>query len=139
MLSHSHCYPHQLFIDEQLAKADVTVVHGQVVKLLGTQIALVEANEEIAVIPSFSMFACRNRKVTMSKLIDPVVNLDFYQITSRGTRMSDEAKEFSALLKMYIASSGRQTRVSYECELSLRIFGPFNVSGNAHAVSCETN
>jgi hypothetical protein len=33
----------------------------------------------------------------MSELVDPLVNLDFYQITSRGTRMSDEVKEFSAL------------------------------------------
>ena len=40
----------------------------------------------------------------MSELIDPVVNLDFYQITNRGSRMSDEAKEFSAFLKTYIAS-----------------------------------
>ncbi|MFZ0744851.1 MAG: hypothetical protein WAM85_10615 [Terracidiphilus sp.] len=77
----------------------VTMVRGQVVKLRETQIALVEANEGIAVIPSFGMLACRNRKVTTSELIDPVVNLDFNQITSRGSRMSDEAGEFSALLK----------------------------------------
>ena len=96
-------YPHQLLIDKQLTKAGVTVVRVQVVKLLETQIALVEANEGIAVIPSFGMLACRNRKVSMSELIDPVVNLDFYQITSRGTLMSDDAKEFSALLKTYIA------------------------------------
>jgi LysR family carnitine catabolism transcriptional activator len=64
----------------------------------------VEANEGIAVIPSFGMVACRNRKVTMSELIDPVVNLNFDQITSRGSRMSDEAKEFSAFLKTYISS-----------------------------------
>ena len=39
-------------------------------KLLETQIARVEANEGMAV-----MLACRNRRVTMSKLIDPVVDL----------------------------------------------------------------
>jgi hypothetical protein len=38
------------------------------------------------------------------ELIDPVVNLDFYQITSRGSRMSDEATEFSGLLKTYLAA-----------------------------------
>ena len=47
-------------------------------KLLETQIALVEARESIAIVPSFGMCACRNGKVTMSALIDPVVNLDFY-------------------------------------------------------------
>jgi DNA-binding transcriptional LysR family regulator len=86
-------------------------VRGQVVKLLETQIALVEANEGVAVIPSFGMLACRNRKVTMSELIDPVVDLDFYQITSRGSRLSDEAKEFSVFLKTYIASWAGTSKV----------------------------
>jgi LysR family carnitine catabolism transcriptional activator len=74
------------------------------VKLLETQIALVEAHEGIAVIPSFGMSACRNRKVTMSALIDPVVNLDFYQISNRGSRLSEGAQEFSRFLKAYIAN-----------------------------------
>jgi len=50
------------------------------------------------------MLACRNRRVTMSKLIDPVVDLDFYQIGSQGSRLSDEAKAFSGFLKMYLAN-----------------------------------
>ncbi|MGA3371089.1 MAG: LysR family transcriptional regulator [Terracidiphilus sp.] len=104
LISLTNDYSYQLIIDKQLAKAGVTVARGQVVKLLETQIALVEANEGIAVIPSFGMLACRNRKVTMSELIDPVVNQDFYQITNSGSRLSDEAKEFSAFLKTYIAS-----------------------------------
>jgi DNA-binding transcriptional LysR family regulator len=103
LISLTSDYPHQLIVDKQLTKSGVSVTRGQVVKLLETQIALVEANEGIAVIPSFGMLACRNRKVTMSELIDPVVTLNFYQITSRGSRMSDEAKEFSAFLKTYIA------------------------------------
>ena len=35
---------------------------------------------------------------------DPAVSLDFYQITNRGSRLSDDAKEFSGFLKMYIAN-----------------------------------
>jgi LysR family transcriptional regulator, carnitine catabolism transcriptional activator len=97
-------YPHQLVIDKQLAKAGIAPRRGQVVKLFETQIALVEANEGIAVIPSFGMLSCRNRKVTMSVLIDPVVNLDFYQICNRGSRLSEDAKEFSGFLKMYLAN-----------------------------------
>lgn len=79
-------------------------MRGQVVKLLEMQIALVEANEGLSVIPSFGMLACRNRKVTMRELIDPVVNLAFYQITNRGSRMSDEAREFSEFLNTYMAT-----------------------------------
>jgi len=97
-------YPHQLVIDKQLAKIGAVCRRGQIVKLLETQIALVEANEGTAVIPSFGMLACRNRKVTMSALIDPVVNLDFYQISNRGSHMSKDAKAFSGFLKTYIAN-----------------------------------
>lgn len=104
LISLTKDYPHQLAIDKQLAKAGVVCSRGQIVKLLETQIALVEANEGIAVIPSFGMLACRNRKVTMSALVDPVVDLDFYQISNRGSRLSEDAKEFSVFLKTYIAN-----------------------------------
>jgi DNA-binding transcriptional LysR family regulator len=104
LISLTKDYPHQLVIDKQLAKAGAVCRRGQVVKLLETQMALVEAHEGIAVIPSFGMRACRNRKVTMSALIDPVVNLDFYQITNRGSRLSEGAQEFSGFLKTYIGN-----------------------------------
>jgi LysR family carnitine catabolism transcriptional activator len=104
LISLTKDYPHQLVIDKQLAKVGAVCRRGQVVKLLETQIALVEAHEGFAVIPSFGMRACRNRKVTMSMLIDPVVNLDFYQISNRGSRLSEGAQEFSGFLKTYIAN-----------------------------------
>ena len=114
LISLTKDYPHQLVIDKQFAKVGVVCRHRQIVKLLETQIALVEANEGIAVIPSFGMLACRNRKVTMSPLIDPVVNLDFYQISSRGSRLSEDAKEFSGFLKTYIANwAGTSSSRSY--------------------------
>lgn len=50
-------YPHQVAIDKQLKKSGVTGFRGQVVRLLETQIALVEVNEGIALIPSFGMLA----------------------------------------------------------------------------------
>jgi hypothetical protein len=46
----------------------------------------------------------------MSELIDPVVDLNFYQITNRGSRLSEEAKQFSEFLQMYIAEFKRAFR-----------------------------
>jgi hypothetical protein len=46
-----------------------------------------------------AVIACRNRKVTMSDLIDPTVNLNFYQISNRGSRLSADAQEFHQFLK----------------------------------------
>jgi LysR family carnitine catabolism transcriptional activator len=96
-------YAHQQLIDKQLAKSGVVWKRGQTVNLLDTQIGLVEADEGIAIIPSFGLPACRNRKVAMSELVGPVVNLEFYQINSRGRKLPEEASEFCAFLKMYIA------------------------------------
>jgi hypothetical protein len=35
--------------------------------------------------------------------IDPIVNLDFYQICNCGSRLLEDAKDFSGFLKTYIA------------------------------------
>ena len=39
----------------------------------------------------------------MSRLTNPVVTLDFYQITNRGRKLPAGAEEFTAFLKSYIA------------------------------------
>ncbi len=94
---------HQQIIDRHLEKAGVKWERGATVNLLDTQIALVEADQGIAIIPSFGLPACRNRKVAVSRLIDPVVNLEFYQISNRGKKLPPGADEFTAFLKTYIA------------------------------------
>ena len=40
----------------------------------------------------------------MSELVEPVVTLEFDQISHRGRKLQDEASEFSAFLKKYIAT-----------------------------------
>jgi LysR family transcriptional regulator, carnitine catabolism transcriptional activator len=87
-----------------LAKSGISWKRAQTVNLLDTQIGLVEAGEGTAIIPSFGLPACRNRNVTMSELVEPVVALEFYEISHRGRRLQDEAAEFSAFLKKYIAT-----------------------------------
>jgi LysR family carnitine catabolism transcriptional activator len=96
-------YAHQQLIDKQLAKAGVACWISQTVNLLDTQIGLAEAEQGIAIIPSFGLPACRSRKVTMSELTDPVITLEFYEISSRARKLPAEASEFSAFLKRYIA------------------------------------
>ncbi len=104
LISLSPGHPHQQLIDRHLAKAGVKVETKSVVNLLDTQIALVEAEEGIAIIPSFGMPACRNRKVMVSPLINPVVRFDFHMITPRGKEQPPEAAEFTSFLKSYIAT-----------------------------------
>ncbi len=96
-------YAHQQLIDKYLAKTGVTFNSRHVVNLLDTQIGLVEADEGIAIIPSFALPACRNRQVMMSQLVNPLVDLDFYQISHRGKKLPPTVAEFSEFLKSYIA------------------------------------
>jgi LysR family carnitine catabolism transcriptional activator len=103
LISLSPGHPHQQLIDKHLAQAGVKVQIGSTVNLLDTQIALVEAEDGIAIIPSFGMPACRNRKVVMSQLINPVVRFDFHMISRRGTELPPGALEFTSFLKSYIA------------------------------------
>lgn len=104
LISLSSGHPHQQLIDKQLAQAGVNVQLGATVNLLDTQIALVEAEEGIAVIPSFGMPACRNRKVVVSQLVNPVVRFDFHLISRRGKELPPGADEFTSFLKSYIAT-----------------------------------
>lgn len=104
LVSLSAGHPHQQLIDKHLARAGVKVRIGSVVNLLDTQIALVEAEEGIAIVPSFGMPACRNRKVVMTQLINPAVRFDFHLISNRGRELPPGADEFASFLKSYIAT-----------------------------------
>lgn len=63
---------------------------------------LVEAGLGIAVIPSFGVLASQNRKVRITEL-EPVVTLEFQEISNRGRKLQPVAIEFAAFLKTYIA------------------------------------
>jgi LysR family carnitine catabolism transcriptional activator len=95
--------PLQQLIDKHLARAGVVPRDALALNSLDTQIAMVEAGHGIAVIPSFGLPACRNRRVAMTRLINPVVTLDFHQIQQRGKKLPPEAEEFTTFLQRYIA------------------------------------
>jgi len=93
----------QQLVDRQLADADIVPGSTIVLNSLDTLIAMVEAEHGIAVIPSFGVPACRNRRVVMSRLINPVVTFDFYQISSRAHVLPPGADSFTNFLQGYIA------------------------------------
>lgn len=93
----------QQFIDKHLKRAGIVFRTRASFNYLDTQIAMVEAGEGVAVIPSFVLPACRNRKVVMSKLINPVVGVDFSRICLRGKKLPPGANDFTSFLQDYIA------------------------------------
>lgn len=95
--------PTQQFVEQHLAKAGVACPQSTVVNLLDTQIAMVEANEGLAIIPSFGLVVAPTRRVTMTQLVDPVVQLDFHQISTRSRPLSPDAAAFAAFLQAYMS------------------------------------
>jgi DNA-binding transcriptional LysR family regulator len=73
------------------------------VNALDTQIAMVEAGQGAAIIPSFGLPVCRNRDVVMSRLINPAVTMDFHHIRSLGRKLPQAADDFASFLHGYMA------------------------------------
>src|SRR5215469_13289222 len=103
--------PIRQLIDRHLAKAGVTYEPSLVLNYLNTQIAMVAAGEGIAIVPSFSLPECQNRKLVMSCLINPVVPLDFLQIRRSGRKLPAIAEEFTSFLRSYIATWAERSGV----------------------------
>jgi LysR family transcriptional regulator, carnitine catabolism transcriptional activator len=90
-------------IEVHLAQAGVSFRPSMVLNRLDTIVAMVEAGHGTAIVPSYALPACQRRRVRMSRLINPTVPVDFYQIRSRCRKLSASAEEFTTFLQAYIA------------------------------------
>ena len=96
--------PIQQLIDKQLFRAGRRAPPDLTFNYLETQIAMAETGAGTAILPAYAFPACRNRRVTIERLVDPIVHLDLYEIRSAGRRLPSGAEDFTAFLKSYIAS-----------------------------------
>jgi len=95
--------PVQHFITRHLAQAGTRPVTTVTVNTLDTQIAMVEAGEGVAIIPAFGLPVCRNRNVAITRLVNPVVTMDFHEIRSRGKKPPEAADDFAAFLHSHVS------------------------------------
>jgi LysR family carnitine catabolism transcriptional activator len=95
--------PIQQVVDRHLSRTGGTFPQTVSVNLLDTQVAMVEAGEGIAVVPSYTLLASRNRRVVMSRLINPVAELEFSLISYRGKKLPAVAKSFTEFLKSFFS------------------------------------
>lgn len=95
--------PIQQLIDHQLRRIGRRGAPAMQLHYFETQIAMVEAGAGSAVLPTFCIPACRDHKVAMHPLSDPVVPIDLYQISSRARELPPGAEGFTAFLASYIA------------------------------------
>jgi LysR family carnitine catabolism transcriptional activator len=90
-------------IEQHLAEAGVSSPPTMVLNRLDTIVGMVEAGQGTAIVPSYALPACQRRRVVMSRLTNPTVPIDFYQIRNRGRKLSAVAEEFATFLQGYIA------------------------------------
>jgi LysR family transcriptional regulator, carnitine catabolism transcriptional activator len=96
--------PIRQLVDKNLTRAGVVYEPTLVLNYLNTQIAMVEAGMGIAIIPSFALPECQNRKLVMSRLVNPVVPLDFLQIRRGSKKLAPIAEEFTSFFRSYISN-----------------------------------
>ena len=103
--------PMRALIDQHLARAGVSSNPAMVLNRFDTLIAMVEAGEGTGIVPSSALPVCQRRHVVMSRLINPTVPMDFYQIRNRGRKLSPAAEAFTSFLQGYIARWAGRTGV----------------------------
>ncbi|HWM41870.1 MAG TPA: LysR family transcriptional regulator [Burkholderiales bacterium] len=95
--------PIQQLIDRTLQRVGRRAPPDSVLSYLETQIAMVAAGAGSAVVPTFTIPACRAFGVAMHPLTDPCVPLDLCRIAHRGRKLPPEADEFTEFFKTYVA------------------------------------
>lgn len=95
--------PVRSVIQRHLAAAGVSSPPAVSLNRLDTIVAMVEAGLGTGIVPSHALLACQRRRVMISRLTNPTVPIDFYQIRSRGRKLSQAAEEFATFLQAYIA------------------------------------
>jgi len=95
--------PMRALIERYLEQAGVTCPRIMVLNRFDTVIAMVEAGEGTGIVPSSALPVCQRRHVAMSRLMNPTVPVDFYQIRNRGRKLPPSAGEFTTFLQGYIA------------------------------------
>ena len=90
-------------IEKHLAQAGVAARSTMVLNRLDTIVGMVEARQGTGIVPSYAQPACQHRRVVMSRLTNPTVPIEFYQIRNRGRKIPAVAEEFASFLQAYIA------------------------------------
>jgi DNA-binding transcriptional LysR family regulator len=96
-------HPVQQVVDHELARLGRRGAPEMVFNYFDTQIAMVEAGAGSAVLPTFTLPVCRERRLAMRPLTGPVVPIELYQLVSRAKKLPAAADAFTRFLRSYIA------------------------------------
>jgi DNA-binding transcriptional LysR family regulator len=93
--------PIQRLIEEQLVKHHIRLQKRREVAQIETQIAMTEAKNGVALVPSLATSICERYDVSLQAL-NPKLSIDFYCIQKTGLGFSSSITQFSNILKNLI-------------------------------------
>ncbi|NUZ04649.1 LysR family transcriptional regulator [Schlegelella sp. ID0723] len=91
--------PIQALIEKHLAGIGRGYEERRELNLIGTIMSMVRAGHGHAVLPSFALRECLRQGLCMSMLREPVVHLDLFLISRRGTQLMPAALDFAGYLR----------------------------------------
>ena len=91
--------PIQSLVESHLARIGGGGGQRQEMNFIGTLIAMTRAGLGHAIIPSFAIEECKRHGLQINMLTAPVVHLDLYLVSRRGTRPKSTALDFAARVK----------------------------------------
>lgn len=91
--------PIQVLIEKHLAPLGRAHEERPRMNLIGTLIAMVRAGRGHAIIPSFAMEECLGQGLGVAMLCEPVVHLELYLVSRRGTQPKPVALAFAEALE----------------------------------------
>lgn len=103
--------PLQHLVTKHLVRAGATPKEVVILNYIETQIALVDAGEGVAVVPSFVLPMCKDRKIRHSRLTNPEVDIEFYAVRNRARKLPAAADEFIDFLQRYMSLWARRMDV----------------------------
>ncbi|HGL5074992.1 LysR family transcriptional regulator [Burkholderia multivorans] len=91
--------PIQSLVETHLARIGRGHEQRQTMNFMGTVIVMVRAGLGHAIIPSLAIEECKRHGLQVSMLVNPVVHLDLYLLSRRGSRPKPATLELIARLK----------------------------------------
>lgn len=95
--------PFQQTVDLHLAHAGHVMPPRMTVNYIETQIGMAVAGSGYAIIPTTANAACKGRPVRLQSIIEPAVELDYFELRDRARSLPACADEFSSLFSERIS------------------------------------
>ncbi|VCU68041.1 DNA-binding transcriptional activator GcvA [Pigmentiphaga humi] len=92
-------YPFQQIVAGHLAEAGRSQGPRDLVNFIDTQISMAAAGRGVAIIPTTAINSCRNWPVKLEPIVDPTVEMDYFELRDKARVLPPCADAFTSFLR----------------------------------------